>query len=76
MEYTIIVTGQVGHTVDNIRSAMGEHVKGGHALCIFNLSKRADAYRQMSVLLAAAAGRETRRSVFSSTQARMTSRTS
>ena len=41
--------------------AMGEHFmfKGGHALCMYDdLSKHADAYRQMSLLLRRPPGRE------------------
>jgi F-type H+-transporting ATPase subunit alpha len=67
MDYTIIVTA-AAHEAAPIKwmapfagSAMGEHFlfKGQHALCIYDdLSKHADAYRQMSLLLRRPPGRE------------------
>jgi len=67
MEYTTIVTA-AAHEAAPIKwmapyagCAMGEHVMagGGHALCMYDdLSKHADAYRQMSLLLRRPPGRE------------------
>ncbi len=67
MEYTIIVTAPA-HEAAPIKwmapfagCAMGEHImfNGGHALCMYDdLSKHADAYRQMSLLLRRPPGRE------------------
>jgi F-type H+/Na+-transporting ATPase subunit alpha len=67
MEYTIIVTAPA-HEAAPIKwmapyagCAMGEHIMfgGGHALCLYDdLSKHADAYRQMSLLLRRPPGRE------------------
>src|SRR5437762_5735506 len=67
MEYTIIVTA-AAHEAAPIKwmapyagCAMGEHIMagGGHALCMYDdLSKHADAYRQMSLLLRRPPGRE------------------
>ena len=67
MEYTIIVTAPA-HEAAPIKwmapyagCAMGEHVmfNGGHALLMYDdLSKHADAYRQMSLLLRRPPGRE------------------
>jgi F-type H+/Na+-transporting ATPase subunit alpha len=67
MEYTIIVTAPA-HEAAPIKwmapyagCAMGEHVmfNGGHALVMYDdLSKHADAYRQMSLLLRRPPGRE------------------
>jgi F-type H+-transporting ATPase subunit alpha len=67
MEYTIIVTAPA-HEAAPIKwmapfagCAMGEHIMfdGGHALCMYDdLSKHADAYRQMSLLLRRPPGRE------------------
>ena len=67
MDYTIIVTA-AAHEAAPIKwmapfagSAMGEHFlfDGKHALCIYDdLSKHADAYRQMSLLLRRPPGRE------------------
>jgi F-type H+/Na+-transporting ATPase subunit alpha len=67
MEYTIIVTAPA-HEAAPIKwmapyagCAMGEHVMfdGGHALLMYDdLSKHADAYRQMSLLLRRPPGRE------------------
>src|SRR5205085_8087726 len=67
MEYTIIVTAPA-HEAAPIKwmapyagSAMGEHFlfNGKHALCMYDdLSKHADAYRQMSLLLRRPPGRE------------------
>jgi F-type H+-transporting ATPase subunit alpha len=67
MDYTIIVTAPA-HEAAPIKwmapyagSAMGEHFmfKGKHALCMYDdLSKHADAYRQMSLLLRRPPGRE------------------
>jgi len=56
MEYTIIVTAGASEA-----APMGEYFlyKGGHALCMYDdLSKHADAYRQMSLLLRRPPGRE------------------
>ena len=67
MEYTIIVAAGASEAAP-IKwmapfsgCAMGEHImfKGGHALCMYDdLSKHADAYRQMSLLLRRPPGRE------------------
>jgi F-type H+/Na+-transporting ATPase subunit alpha len=67
MEYTIIVTA-AAHEAAPIKwmapyagCAMGEHIMfdGSHALCMYDdLSKHADAYRQMSLLLRRPPGRE------------------
>jgi F-type H+-transporting ATPase subunit alpha len=67
MDYTIIVTA-AAHEAAPIKwmapyagSAMGEHFlfNGKHALCMYDdLSKHADAYRQMSLLLRRPPGRE------------------
>jgi F-type H+/Na+-transporting ATPase subunit alpha len=67
MDYTIIVTA-AAHEAAPIKwmapyagSAMGEHFlfNGQHALCMYDdLSKHADAYRQMSLLLRRPPGRE------------------
>ena len=67
MEYTIIVTA-AAHEAAPIKwmapfagCAMGEHFmfEGKHALCLYDdLSKHADAYRQMSLLLRRPPGRE------------------
>jgi F-type H+/Na+-transporting ATPase subunit alpha len=67
MEYTIIVTAAANEAAPikwmapYAGCAMGEHVmfNGGHALCMYDdLSKHADAYRQMSLLLRRPPGRE------------------
>jgi F-type H+-transporting ATPase subunit alpha len=67
MEYTIIVTAPA-HEAAPIKwmapyagCAMGEHImfNGGHSLLMYDdLSKHADAYRQMSLLLRRPPGRE------------------
>jgi F-type H+-transporting ATPase subunit alpha len=67
MEYTIIVNA-AAHEAAPIKwmapfagAAMGEHIMfgGGHALCMYDdLSKHADAYRQLSLLLRRPPGRE------------------
>jgi F-type H+-transporting ATPase subunit alpha len=67
MEYTIIVNA-AAHEAAPIKwmapfagCAMGEHYlyQGKHALCIYDdLSKHADAYRQLSLLLRRPPGRE------------------
>jgi F-type H+-transporting ATPase subunit alpha len=67
MDYTIIVSA-AAHEAAPIKwmapfagAAMGEYFlyKGGHALCIYDdLSKHADAYRQLSLLLRRPPGRE------------------
>jgi F-type H+/Na+-transporting ATPase subunit alpha len=67
MDYTIIVTA-AAHEAAPIKwmapytgCAMGEHFmfEGKHALCMYDdLSKHADAYRQMSLLLRRPPGRE------------------
>jgi F-type H+/Na+-transporting ATPase subunit alpha len=67
MDYTIIVSAQA-HEAAPIKwmapfagCAMGEHFlyNGQHALCIYDdLSKHADAYRQLSLLLRRPPGRE------------------
>ena len=67
MEYTIIVAAGASEAAPIkwmapfAGCAMGEHImfKGGHALCMYDdLSKHADAYRQMSLLLRRPPGRE------------------
>jgi F-type H+-transporting ATPase subunit alpha len=67
MEYTIIVTAAANEAAPIkwmapfAGCAMGEHVmfNGGHALCMYDdLSKHADAYRQLSLLLRRPPGRE------------------
>jgi F-type H+/Na+-transporting ATPase subunit alpha len=67
MEYTIIVAAGAAEAAPIkwmapfAGCAMGEHImfKGGHALCMYDdLSKHADAYRQMSLLLRRPPGRE------------------
>jgi F-type H+-transporting ATPase subunit alpha len=67
MEYTVIVSA-AAHEAAPIKwmapfagCAMGEHYlyQGKHALCIYDdLSKHADAYRQLSLLLRRPPGRE------------------
>jgi F-type H+-transporting ATPase subunit alpha len=67
MEYTVIVSA-AAHEAAPIKwmapfagCAMGEHFlyQGKHALCIYDdLSKHADAYRQLSLLLRRPPGRE------------------
>ncbi len=67
MEYTVIVSA-AAHEAAPIKwmapfagCAMGEHYlfEGKHALCIYDdLSKHADAYRQLSLLLRRPPGRE------------------
>jgi len=67
MEYTIIVTAPayeaapIKWMAPYAACAMGEHVmfNGGHSLLMYDdLSKHADAYRQMSLLLRRPPGRE------------------
>jgi F-type H+-transporting ATPase subunit alpha len=67
MDYTIIVMASATEAAPikwmapYAGCAMGEYFlyKGGHALCIYDdLSKHADAYRQMSLLLRRPPGRE------------------
>src|SRR6184192_2782563 len=67
MDYTIIVTAGASEAAPikwmapYAGCAMGEHImfNGGHALCMYDdLSKHADAYRQMSLLLRRPPGRE------------------
>ena len=67
MEYTIIVNAPASEAAPikwmapYAGCAMGEYFmfKGGHALCMYDdLSKHADAYRQMSLLLRRPPGRE------------------
>jgi F-type H+-transporting ATPase subunit alpha len=67
MEYTIIVTAAASEAAPikwmapYAGCAMGEYFmfKGEHALCMYDdLSKHADAYRQMSLLLRRPPGRE------------------
>ncbi|MGH3085071.1 MAG: F0F1 ATP synthase subunit alpha, partial [Gaiellaceae bacterium] len=67
MDYTIIVTAAANEAAPIkwmapfAGCAMGEHVmfNGGHALCMYDdLSKHADAYRQLSLLLRRPPGRE------------------
>jgi F-type H+/Na+-transporting ATPase subunit alpha len=67
MDYTIIVNA-AAHEAAPIKwmapfagAAIGEHIMfdGGHALCMYDdLSKHADAYRQLSLLLRRPPGRE------------------
>jgi len=67
MDYTIIVSA-AAHEAAPIKwmapfagCAMGEYFlyKGGHALCVYDdLSKHADSYRQLSLLLRRPPGRE------------------
>jgi F-type H+/Na+-transporting ATPase subunit alpha len=67
MDYTIVVSA-AAHEAAPIKwmapfagCAMGEHFmfNGGHALCMYDdLSKHADAYRQLSLLLRRPPGRE------------------
>jgi F-type H+-transporting ATPase subunit alpha len=67
MEYTIIVTAPANEAAPikwmapYAGCAMGEHImfNGGHSLLMYDdLSKHADAYRQMSLLLRRPPGRE------------------
>jgi F-type H+-transporting ATPase subunit alpha len=67
MDYTIIVTASASEAAPIkwmapfAGAAMGEYFmfKGGHALCMYDdLSKHADAYRQLSLLLRRPPGRE------------------
>ena len=67
MEYTIIVTAPASEAAPikwmapYAGCAMGEYFmfNGGHALCMYDdLSKHADAYRQLSLLLRRPPGRE------------------
>jgi F-type H+-transporting ATPase subunit alpha len=67
MDYTIIVTAGASEAAPikwmapYAGCAMGEHImfNGGHALCMYDdLSKHADAYRQLSLLLRRPPGRE------------------
>jgi F-type H+/Na+-transporting ATPase subunit alpha len=67
MDYTIIVTAPASEAAPikwmapYAGAAMGEHFlySGRHALCMYDdLSKHADAYRQMSLLLRRPPGRE------------------
>jgi F-type H+-transporting ATPase subunit alpha len=67
MDYTIIVSAGASEAAPIkwmapfAGCAMGEHImfNGGHALCMYDdLSKHADAYRQMSLLLRRPPGRE------------------
>jgi F-type H+/Na+-transporting ATPase subunit alpha len=67
MAYTIIVTAAANEAAPIkwmapfAGCAMGEHImfNGGHALCMYDdLSKHADAYRQLSLLLRRPPGRE------------------
>ena len=67
MDYTIIVTAAASEAAPikwmapYAGCAMGEYFmfEGGHALCMYDdLSKHADAYRQMSLLLRRPPGRE------------------
>jgi F-type H+/Na+-transporting ATPase subunit alpha len=67
MDYTVIVTAAANEAAPikwmapYAGCAMGEYFlyKGGHALCMYDdLSKHADAYRQMSLLLRRPPGRE------------------
>jgi F-type H+-transporting ATPase subunit alpha len=67
MDYTIIVTASASEAAPikwmapYAGAAMGEYFmfKGRHAVCMFDdLSKHADAYRQMSLLLRRPPGRE------------------
>jgi F-type H+-transporting ATPase subunit alpha len=67
MEYTIVVVASASeraplkYLAPFVGSAMAEYFcyKGGHALCIYDdLTKHADSYRQMSLLLRRPPGRE------------------
>jgi F-type H+-transporting ATPase subunit alpha len=67
MDYTIIVSAAANEAAPIkwmapfAGAAIGEHVmfNGGHALCMYDdLSKHADAYRQLSLLLRRPPGRE------------------
>ena len=67
MDYTIIVTAPaaeaapIKYMAPYAGAAMAEHFlyNGGHALCIYDdLTKHADAYRQMSLLVRRPPGRE------------------
>jgi F-type H+-transporting ATPase subunit alpha len=67
MDYTIIVSAGAAEAAPikwmapYAGCAMGEHImfNGGHAVCMYDdLSKHADAYRQMSLLLRRPPGRE------------------
>ncbi|HET6642663.1 MAG TPA: F0F1 ATP synthase subunit alpha [Gaiellaceae bacterium] len=67
MDYTIIVNAAANEAAPIkwmapfAGAAMGEHImfNGGHALCMYDdLSKHADAYRQLSLLLRRPPGRE------------------
>ncbi len=67
MDYTIIVSAGASEAAPikwmapYAGCAMGEHImfNGGHAVCMYDdLSKHADAYRQMSLLLRRPPGRE------------------
>ena len=67
MDYTVIVTAPASEAAPikwmapYAGCAMGEYFmrKGGHALCMYDdLTKHADAYRQMSLLLRRPPGRE------------------
>jgi len=67
MDYTIVVVAAASeraplkYLAPFVGAAMGEYFcyKGGHALCVYDdLTKHADAYRQMSLLLRRPPGRE------------------
>jgi F-type H+-transporting ATPase subunit alpha len=67
MDYTIIVSAAANEAAPIkwmapfAGAAIGEHImfNGGHALCMYDdLSKHADAYRQLSLLLRRPPGRE------------------
>ena len=67
MDYSIVVAATASasaplkYLAPYAGAAMGEYFcyKGGHALCVYDdLSKQADAYRQMSLLLRRPPGRE------------------
>ncbi len=67
MDYTIVVVASASeraplkYLAPFVGAAMAEYFcyKGGHALCIYDdLTKHADAYRQMSLLLRRPPGRE------------------
>jgi F-type H+-transporting ATPase subunit alpha len=67
MDYTIIIDAAANEAAPikwmapYAGAAMGEHImfNGGHALCMYDdLSKHADAYRQLSLLLRRPPGRE------------------
>ncbi len=67
MEYTIVIMASAStgaplrYIAPYAGAAMGEYFtyKGGHALCIYDdLTKHADSYRQMSLLLRRPPGRE------------------